>query len=243
MAEGLLMKYGGGVTSDEATAEKGHVLSGKTYLGKDTGDEVGTGTMPNNGAVSKTFTPSTAKQEYTVPAGYHNGSGKVTVNATPTQTKTAYAKTTAQTISPDSGKFLSGVTVGAVSASNLAAANIKKGVKIAVKSNGEILSATGTLAYTPHMADLKHTEPNNNYDYNESWQVPETGVVYFKWSFPSEDTRSYFVYRNGVLVSNQRSGSFEVPMTAGQTIRWGFAGAHATTDHYGNVYMATMTAV
>ena len=37
--------------------------------------------MTNNGAVSKTLTPSSASTvSYTIPAGYHNGSGKVTVS-------------------------------------------------------------------------------------------------------------------------------------------------------------------
>ena len=37
--------------------------------------------MKNNGAVSKTITPSSSSsQTYTIPAGYHNGSGKVTVS-------------------------------------------------------------------------------------------------------------------------------------------------------------------
>ena len=35
--------------------------------------------MTNNGAVSKTITPSASSQTYTIPAGYHNGSGKITV--------------------------------------------------------------------------------------------------------------------------------------------------------------------
>ena len=39
------------------------------------------GSMKNNGAVTKTFTPSASSQSYTIPAGYHNGSGKVTCNA------------------------------------------------------------------------------------------------------------------------------------------------------------------
>ena len=37
--------------------------------------------MTNNGAISKTITPSASTQSYTIPKGYHNGSGKVTVNA------------------------------------------------------------------------------------------------------------------------------------------------------------------
>ena len=66
---------GGGVqpTGDAVAAD---VLSGKTFSNA---DGVGkTGTMPNNGAVSGTATPS---QPYTIPAGYHNGSGTVTASS------------------------------------------------------------------------------------------------------------------------------------------------------------------
>lgn len=52
-------------------AADGDVLLNKTYSNA-TGNNR-TGTMPNNGAV--TITPSTAEQ--TIPAGYHNGNGKV----------------------------------------------------------------------------------------------------------------------------------------------------------------------
>ena len=48
------------------------VLSGKTFT-NDNGAQ--TGTMTNNGAVSQTLSGG---QTYTIPAGYHNGSGIVT---------------------------------------------------------------------------------------------------------------------------------------------------------------------
>lgn len=58
------------------TASNAQVLSGYTFSNN---NAVGAnGTMKNNGAVSKTFKPSTTAQAYTIPAGYHNGSGKVT---------------------------------------------------------------------------------------------------------------------------------------------------------------------
>lgn len=64
---------GGGAAVGDATAAD--VLTGKTFSGA-VGSGV-TGTMPNNGAVSGTATPS---QPYTIPAGYHNGSGIVTAS-------------------------------------------------------------------------------------------------------------------------------------------------------------------
>lgn len=63
-------------TSD-ATAVAAEILATKTaYKG---GDKL-TGTMPNNGAVAGSI--STVTGEYTVPQGYHDGSGKVAIDAT-----------------------------------------------------------------------------------------------------------------------------------------------------------------
>ena len=56
----------------DATADK--VLSGSTFSNS---SGIGlTGTMPNKGAISGSIT--TSGGSYTIPAGYHNGSGKVT---------------------------------------------------------------------------------------------------------------------------------------------------------------------
>lgn len=66
-------------SSNFGNASATHVLSGKTFTSP-AGLAVA-GTMTNNGAVSKTITPSTSAQTYTIPAGYHSGSGKVTVSA------------------------------------------------------------------------------------------------------------------------------------------------------------------
>lgn len=63
-------------TSD-ATASASEILATKTaYAG---GAKV-TGTMTNNGSVTGTIT--TKAQQYTIPAGYHDGGGKVSISST-----------------------------------------------------------------------------------------------------------------------------------------------------------------
>ena len=124
-------------TSD-ANATASQILSGATAYAQ--GSKV-TGTMTNNGAVSGTI--STKAQQYTVPAGYHDGSGKVQIVSTEQakiiagnikqgvqilgvtgtysgegvnlQSKTVTSSFTAQTVTADAGyDALSQVTVSAM---------------------------------------------------------------------------------------------------------------------------------
>ena len=57
------------------------LLSGKTA--NDSNGEIVTGTMPNKGAITASLN---CGGSYTIPAGYHNGSGKVTANSLASQT-------------------------------------------------------------------------------------------------------------------------------------------------------------
>ena len=126
------------VDSSDCTATVAEVLNTKTFA---KGGSVLTGTMPNNGAVTGEI--STKAGQYTVPQGYHDGSGKVGISSTEqakiiagnikagiqilgvtgnysgesatAQAKTATPMTTSQTILPDSGyDYLSQVTVNAI---------------------------------------------------------------------------------------------------------------------------------
>lgn len=60
---------GGGIGSDEVSTIKDNVLSGKTYVGADTNDEIGTGTMANNGATGNQSL--NAGNSFLVKKGYH----------------------------------------------------------------------------------------------------------------------------------------------------------------------------
>jgi len=70
-----------------------------------------TGTMPNNGAVSKTLDATTGNQSYTVPSGYHNGSGTVSITL---ENQTVTPTTSSQNVTPTTGKVLGKVTVNAI---------------------------------------------------------------------------------------------------------------------------------
>lgn len=106
----------------------GDVLSGKTFTNKN--DAGLTGTMVNQGAKS---TSLNAGGSYTIPAGYHNGSGKITANSLASQTS-----------------------------ATAAAANITKGytawvngVKITGTRPVPVTSQTGTFSFAVNDGDSK----------------------------------------------------------------------------------------
>ena len=128
------------ITTDDATATADKILLNETaYV-----DGVKlTGTMPNNGAVSQSLNTSTTS--YTVPKGYHSGTGKVSIT---TETKSATPTKAAQDITPTSGKVLSKVTVAAipdayqdVTGVTAGAANVLVG-KSFVDATGELVAGT-----------------------------------------------------------------------------------------------------
>lgn len=129
------------------TATAGDVLANKVIV--DASGEMLTGTMTNNGTVSEVLDATSNNQSYTVPEGYHNGSGTVSIVL---EEKTATPSENEQDITPTSGKVLSKVTVSAIpdnygdtTGDTAIAGDILYGVTAHTISSGSAVQITGSM--------------------------------------------------------------------------------------------------
>ena len=116
-----------------ANAVASNVLIDKIFINS-TGEV--TGTMVNNGAVTKVLDATTGNQSYTVPTGYHNGSGTVNITL---EEKTITPSESVQTATPSATKVLSKVTVNAIS-SNYVGSNIPVRTSADLTASGSIIT-------------------------------------------------------------------------------------------------------
>ena len=147
-----------------------NLVEGTTVLGV-------SGTIPNRGAVSQVLSGTTVS--YTIPLGYHNGEGKVTITL---EEKSVTPTKSAQTVTPTSGKVLSKVTVNAIPAAYITttdatavAANILSGKTAYVngaKVTGTMTDNTGAVKMTDGISLV----PNGS---TVRLSIPSTGVGYY----------------------------------------------------------------
>lgn len=116
-----------GTLNPDTTLAASQALSGQTYLKWNPQTklfEKNIGSMPNKGAVNYSLP---INGSYTIPAGFHNGSGKVSQNIPTKGAQTYTPGTTNQTIAAN--QYLTGPQT-IKGDPNLKAENIKKGVSI-----------------------------------------------------------------------------------------------------------------
>jgi hypothetical protein len=149
--------------TSSVTATAGDVLTGKVFV--TAAGVVTAGEMVNNGAVDKTLDVTTIT--YTIPKGYHNGSGKVQITL---ETKSVTPTKSAQNITPTSGKVLSKVTVAAipdkyqdVSGVTATAADVLDGVyyvdKTGTKVEGTMVNRGAVTATIDGLTTTSYTIP------------------------------------------------------------------------------------
>lgn len=134
------------------TAAAGDVLAGKVFVTSD--GTVVTGTMVNNGAVTGTLSGTVVS--YTIPKGYHNGSGEVTITL---ENKTVTPSKAEQTISASANKVLGTVTVNPIPSNyadvsdanadngSLSAAILVGTAVYAKDESGNAVKVEGTMEY------------------------------------------------------------------------------------------------
>lgn len=128
------------VSSTTVTAAD--VLATKVFVTAD--GTVTTGTMPNSGAVTKAL--DTGTTSYTIPKGYHNGSGKVSVSL---QEVSVTPTVDPQIIKPDTGKVISLISVDPIPSQYVDTTNATaKAAEILVGKTAYVNSSriTGTMA-------------------------------------------------------------------------------------------------
>lgn len=146
-----------------ATAAAAQILAG--YTAWINGVKV-TGTMVNRGAVSKTLN---AGESYKIPAGYHNGSGKVNANSLESQSATTVIDWDPTVVEEDNQMLdLSGYTFNKATSPNTngidKAVTLSAGTYIILKKSytHTILSGNGTTSTTVSSSGIKISDSSGN---------------------------------------------------------------------------------
>jgi hypothetical protein len=213
--------------STDATAAANQILSGQTaYVG---GSKI-TGTMPNRGTANYTLP---INGSYTIPSGYHNGSGVVSQSITTKGAQTFTPGTSNQTIG--AGQYLSG-TQTILGDPDLIASNIRSGKNIfGVAGNlvdvkyasGSTTSTTisATVGFQPQVIIARNTGiggawfitdaaelPYRALNASHTYQIYYANCVYMSYSGSCSHTNVTSITTTGFTIAlpgASASGTFE----------------------------------
>ena len=192
----------------DATAGAGDILSGKTGWVK--GSKV-TGTMANQGAKTASLN---CGGSYTIPAGYHNGSGKVTANSLASQTDATAA----------AGNILSGKTAWV------------KGSKITGTMAVQSILSFSAAPYGVKQVTFTWKNPAKR-------PFSGVIIVYKTGSYPTSSTDGTRIYKgSGNNTSASGSSSATCTMPAENTTYYFRAFSYAVKDNAEWVHATTYTA-
>ncbi len=219
-----------GTLALSGNASDGQVLNGQTYYNTDAKTKR-TGTMPNRGAVNQSLA---INGSYTIPAGFHNGSGKVTQDIPTKGAQTYTPRTANQTIA--AGQYLTGPQT-IKGDPNLISANIVKGKTIfgvpgvaeEYKTPASMPSYEGTITYHNGTATLSNGQnyleiTQNAFNGAKSIARFNTAVNLSGWNYINttvKSSRAYKVYIGISKNTNLQNFAFDAqwvgtnPNTAG----------------------------
>lgn len=199
------------------------VLSGKKFYSNSYTKQ--NGTMTNNGAVAPTaLNPGGS---YTIPAGYHNGSGKVTARALNNQAKSPTEITVGTAITPDSGRDgLSSVTIPSNATITVASNNT---LNITVPANGSSVVNYDSI-YNEGGANtqLNATVGGGTLNTIDVVNDATTNVNVYNMSILNINRVSGTVHSDDLIASNIRSGASIL----------GVVGTYAASSTASDIYKA-----
>lgn len=211
-----------GTYTNDATATAANILYDKTaYVN---GAKI-SGTMTNRGAVNPAaLNPGGS---YTIPAGYHNGNGKVTARALINQAKSPTEITVGTAITPDSGK------------DGLSSVTIPSNATITVGEENKL------NIIVPCMSSPIVTYDSTSNEGGESTQLNATvgGGTLNTINVKDGATTNVNVYNTGILNINRVSGTVHSDDLVASNIRrganiLGVVGTYAASSTASDIYKA-----
>ena len=205
------------LTGDATT---GDVLSGKTFY-KDDPETKLTGSMTNNGAVSQALD---CGDSYTVPAGYHNGSGTVTANSLASQTGIDSGKTAIDASHVLSGyqgwangNKISGTysapTITSITPSNSSPVSLSSGSNYSPTANGYAIDSYSSISPSSsgtYFSSGMKKMSSSGYAYDSQQSVCKVGTATLSGSATTTVTLGFKPKYLAIRITNSSQAAFVV---------------------------------